>query len=72
MSLSTYITKRSRGIHAAWHFWYAVCFVGKSGLQKAGLSGTHPLTQRYTVRRYYGLVADVTSYYFYFCCNKIG
>ncbi|EOV0101301.1 DUF3265 domain-containing protein [Vibrio parahaemolyticus] len=47
MSLSTYITKRSRGIHAAWHFWYAVCFVGKSGLQKAGLSGTHPLTQRY-------------------------
>ncbi|HAS8380363.1 TPA: DUF3265 domain-containing protein, partial [Vibrio vulnificus] len=19
-----YITRRSRGIHAAWHFWYAV------------------------------------------------
>ncbi|HAS6401035.1 TPA: DUF3265 domain-containing protein, partial [Vibrio vulnificus] len=20
------LTKRSRGIHAAWHFWYAVSF----------------------------------------------
>nr|WP_242617145.1 DUF3265 domain-containing protein [Vibrio vulnificus] len=47
-------------------------FCGESGLRKVGLGGTHPLTQRYTVRRYYGLVADVTSYYFYFCCNKIG
>ncbi|EIT6978163.1 DUF3265 domain-containing protein, partial [Vibrio vulnificus] len=24
-----YITRRSRGIHAAWHFWYAVGFVVK-------------------------------------------
>nr|WP_238986562.1 DUF3265 domain-containing protein [Vibrio vulnificus] len=23
------LTKRSRGIHAAWHFWYAVSFVVK-------------------------------------------
>ncbi|MBE3933049.1 DUF3265 domain-containing protein [Vibrio parahaemolyticus] len=41
------LTKRLRGIHAAWHFWYAVSFGGESGLRKAGLSGTHPLTQRY-------------------------
>ncbi|HAS6069470.1 TPA: DUF3265 domain-containing protein, partial [Vibrio vulnificus] len=26
---------------------YAVGFCGESGLQKAGLSGIHPLTQRY-------------------------
>ncbi|ELV8653276.1 DUF3265 domain-containing protein, partial [Vibrio vulnificus] len=26
---------------------YAVVFGGESGLQKAGLSGIHPLTQRY-------------------------
>ncbi|MGR2911469.1 DUF3265 domain-containing protein, partial [Vibrio vulnificus] len=30
------MTKRSRGIHAAWHFWYAVNFGGESGLQKVG------------------------------------
>ncbi|ELP5903282.1 DUF3265 domain-containing protein, partial [Vibrio vulnificus] len=36
-----------RGIRAAWHFWYAVGFGGKCGLRKAGLGGTHPLTQRY-------------------------
>ncbi|MGR3073637.1 DUF3265 domain-containing protein, partial [Vibrio vulnificus] len=24
------MTKRSRGIHAAWHFWYAVNFGGES------------------------------------------
>ncbi|MCU8177488.1 DUF3265 domain-containing protein [Vibrio vulnificus] len=41
------ITKRLRGIHAAWHFWYAVSFSGESGLRKVGLSGTHPLTRRY-------------------------
>ncbi|HAS6112148.1 TPA: DUF3265 domain-containing protein [Vibrio vulnificus] len=41
------ITRRSRGIHAAWHFWYAVCFGGESGLRKVGLGGIHPLTQRY-------------------------
>ncbi|HFQ5342844.1 TPA: DUF3265 domain-containing protein [Vibrio vulnificus] len=40
------ITRRSRGIHAAWHFWYAVSFGGESGLRKAGLGGIHPLTQR--------------------------
>ncbi|ELV8623159.1 DUF3265 domain-containing protein [Vibrio vulnificus] len=41
------MTRRSRGIHAAWHFWYAVVFGGESGLRKAGLCGIHPLTQRY-------------------------
>ncbi|HHF0565166.1 TPA: DUF3265 domain-containing protein, partial [Vibrio antiquarius] len=28
------MTRRSRGIHAAWHFWYAVGFGGGSGLRK--------------------------------------
>nr|WP_241749919.1 DUF3265 domain-containing protein [Vibrio vulnificus] len=46
-----HITRRSRGIHAAWHFWYAVSFSGESGLRKVGLSGTHPLTQRYVNKR---------------------
>ncbi|ELC9583691.1 DUF3265 domain-containing protein [Vibrio vulnificus] len=41
------MTRRLSGIHAAWHFWYAVGFSGESVLRKAGLSGTHPLTQRY-------------------------
>ncbi|HFQ4956260.1 TPA: DUF3265 domain-containing protein [Vibrio vulnificus] len=41
------MTRRSRGIHAAWHFWHAVSFGGESGLRKAGLGGIHPLTQRY-------------------------
>ncbi|WP_433915929.1 hypothetical protein, partial [Vibrio vulnificus] len=41
------ITRRSRGIHAAWHFWFAVIFGGESGLRKLGLCGIHPLTRRY-------------------------
>ncbi|EKZ9180838.1 DUF3265 domain-containing protein [Vibrio vulnificus] len=45
------MTRRSRGIHAAWHFWYVVGFCGESGLQKVGLCGIHPLTQRYVNRR---------------------
>ncbi|HFG1603844.1 TPA: DUF3265 domain-containing protein [Vibrio cholerae] len=45
------MTKHSRGIHAAWHFWYAVIFGGESGLRKLGLGGIHPLTQRYVYRR---------------------
>ncbi|EJT0911572.1 DUF3265 domain-containing protein [Vibrio parahaemolyticus] len=40
------MTRRSRGIHAAWHFGYAVSLGGESGVRKAGLSGIHPLTQR--------------------------
>ncbi|EGQ7932219.1 DUF3265 domain-containing protein, partial [Vibrio vulnificus] len=28
------MTKRLSGIHAAWHFWFAVGFGGESGLQK--------------------------------------
>ncbi|MBH9747015.1 DUF3265 domain-containing protein [Vibrio vulnificus] len=43
------MTRRSRGIHAAWHFWYAVSFGGESGLREVGLCGTHPLTQRYVL-----------------------
>ncbi|NVC74044.1 DUF3265 domain-containing protein [Vibrio vulnificus] len=27
------ITRRSRGIHAAWHFWHAVSFGGEGGLR---------------------------------------
>ncbi|HDY7438597.1 TPA: DUF3265 domain-containing protein [Vibrio vulnificus] len=41
------MTRRSRGIHAAWHFWYAASFGGESGLREVGLGGIHPLTQRY-------------------------
>ncbi|PWY29176.1 DUF3265 domain-containing protein [Vibrio vulnificus] len=41
------MTRRSSGIHAAWHFWYAASFGGESGLRKVGLGGTHPLTRRY-------------------------
>ncbi|EOC1849090.1 DUF3265 domain-containing protein [Vibrio vulnificus] len=44
------MTRRSSGIHAAWHFWHAAIFCGESGLRKAGLYGIHPLTQRYTLR----------------------
>ncbi|ELS0754500.1 DUF3265 domain-containing protein [Vibrio vulnificus] len=43
----TQLTKRLRGIHAAWHFWYAVSFSGESCLRKVGLGGIHPLTRRY-------------------------
>ncbi|ELH7496559.1 DUF3265 domain-containing protein [Vibrio vulnificus] len=43
------ITKCSRGIHAAWHFCYAVSFGGESGLRKVGLGGIHPLTRRYAL-----------------------
>ncbi|EGQ7936507.1 DUF3265 domain-containing protein [Vibrio vulnificus] len=41
------MTRRLRGIHAAWHFWFALSFGGESGLRKLGLCGIHPLTQRY-------------------------
>ncbi|EGQ9330429.1 DUF3265 domain-containing protein [Vibrio vulnificus] len=40
------MTRRSSGIHAAWRFWHAVCFGGKSGVRKVGLCGIHPLTRR--------------------------
>ncbi|TXZ06203.1 DUF3265 domain-containing protein [Vibrio mimicus] len=41
------MTRRSSGIHAAWHFWYAESFGGESSVRKVGLCGIHPLTQRY-------------------------
>ncbi|EKO5201170.1 DUF3265 domain-containing protein [Vibrio vulnificus] len=44
------MTRRLRGIHAAWHFWYAVGFGGENGLRKLGLCGIHPLTQRYATQ----------------------
>ncbi|HFQ4961175.1 TPA: DUF3265 domain-containing protein [Vibrio vulnificus] len=47
------MTRRSRGIHAAWHFWYAVSFGGESGLRKVGLCGIHPLTRRYSSGQIY-------------------
>ncbi|EHZ2656865.1 DUF3265 domain-containing protein [Vibrio vulnificus] len=43
------MTRRLSGIHAAWHFWFAVSYGGESGLQKLGLCGIHPLTQRYVL-----------------------
>ncbi|EIV1855783.1 DUF3265 domain-containing protein [Vibrio vulnificus] len=49
------MTRRLRGIHAAWHFWYAVVFGGESGLRKVGLGGIHPLTQRYVYLYFKGL-----------------
>ncbi|EHR0553845.1 DUF3265 domain-containing protein [Vibrio parahaemolyticus] len=45
----TLLTRRSSGIHAAWHFWHGVSFGGEGGLRKVGLGGIHPLTQRYTL-----------------------
>ncbi|EIA0836563.1 DUF3265 domain-containing protein [Vibrio parahaemolyticus] len=41
------MTRRLRGIHAAWHFGFAVSFGGESCLRKVGLCGIHPLTRRY-------------------------
>ncbi|EJI1281395.1 DUF3265 domain-containing protein [Vibrio vulnificus] len=46
------MTRRSRGIHAAWHFWHAASFGGESGLRKVSLCGIHPLTQRYESPRF--------------------
>ncbi|EOV7450972.1 DUF3265 domain-containing protein [Vibrio vulnificus] len=40
------MTRRLSGIHAAWHFWFAVIFVVKVVCGKVGLCGIHPLTQR--------------------------
>ncbi|EJC6746917.1 DUF3265 domain-containing protein [Vibrio vulnificus] len=56
------MTRRLSGIHAAWHFWFAVSFGGESGLQKLDLCGTHPLTQRYKPKRKYGK-------FFNTCCS---
>ncbi|ELI9684510.1 DUF3265 domain-containing protein [Vibrio vulnificus] len=46
------MTRRLSGIHAAWHFWFAVSFGGESGLRKLGLCGIHPLTRRYVLLRF--------------------
>nr|WP_330165734.1 DUF3265 domain-containing protein [Vibrio vulnificus] len=42
------MTRRLSGIHAAWHFWFAVSFCGESGVRNVGLCGIHPLTRRYS------------------------
>ncbi len=39
----TVITRRSRGIHAAWHFWHAASFGGVSGLRKSWFMRHSPL-----------------------------
>ncbi|HDY7479674.1 TPA: DUF3265 domain-containing protein [Vibrio vulnificus] len=36
-------------MRAAWHFGFTVSFCGESGLRKASLGGTHPLTRRYVL-----------------------
>ncbi|MCA3979822.1 DUF3265 domain-containing protein [Vibrio vulnificus] len=46
------MTRRSRGIHAAWHFWYAVSFGGESSVRKVGLCGIHLLTRRYIFNQF--------------------
>ncbi|EHU5005385.1 DUF3265 domain-containing protein [Vibrio vulnificus] len=43
------MTRRLSGIHAAWHFGFAVSFGGESGLRKLGLCSIHPLTRRYVL-----------------------
>ncbi|EMA2414869.1 DUF3265 domain-containing protein [Vibrio vulnificus] len=45
------MTRRLRGIHAAWHFWFAVGFGAEGGLRKVGLCGIHPLTRRYALHQ---------------------
>ncbi len=40
------LTKRLRGIHAAWHFRFSVSFGGEGGLRKVDFRGSHPLTLR--------------------------
>ncbi|MCA3895159.1 DUF3265 domain-containing protein [Vibrio vulnificus] len=49
------MTRRLSGIHAAWHFWFAVSFGGEGGLRKVGLCGIHPLTQRYMPLKFWRL-----------------
>ncbi|TNY65344.1 DUF3265 domain-containing protein [Vibrio parahaemolyticus] len=49
--MSSALTRRLRGIRAAWHFLYAVSFGGAGVLRKVGFCGTHPLTRRYAANR---------------------
>ncbi|EHW0638170.1 DUF3265 domain-containing protein [Vibrio vulnificus] len=55
------MTRRLSGIHAAWHFCYAVSFGGESGLRKLGLGGNHPLTQRYVSKGNYENNSQISS-----------
>ncbi|MCS0059463.1 DUF3265 domain-containing protein [Vibrio parahaemolyticus] len=40
------MTRRSSGIHAAWHFWYAVSFGGEGGMRRHRYCVAHTLTGR--------------------------
>ncbi|POC10347.1 hypothetical protein CRN39_09680 [Vibrio vulnificus] len=62
------ITRRLSGIHAAWHFWFAVSFGGEGCLRKVGLCGIHPLTQRYKLR---GKLWKVSSNKQLNCGNRV-
>ncbi|EOA6606594.1 DUF3265 domain-containing protein [Vibrio vulnificus] len=53
------MTKRLSGIHAAWHFGFAVSFGGESGVRKLGLGGIHPLTRRYVPELTLFIAADL-------------
>ncbi|HDY7622079.1 TPA: DUF3265 domain-containing protein [Vibrio vulnificus] len=57
------MTRRSSGIHAAWHFWYAASFGGESGLREVGLCGIHPLTRRYVFKdnceKFYTFISEL-------------
>ncbi|EJB5285246.1 DUF3265 domain-containing protein [Vibrio vulnificus] len=55
------LTRRLRGIHAAWHFRFAVSFGGESGLRRLGLCGIHPLTRRYTLYRKVSNIGKISS-----------
>ncbi|MCA3883169.1 DUF3265 domain-containing protein [Vibrio vulnificus] len=55
------MTRRSSGIHAAWHFLFAVIFGGESGLQKLGLCGIHPLTRRYNIFQFIDRFLDMVK-----------
>ncbi|MDS1782588.1 DUF3265 domain-containing protein [Vibrio vulnificus] len=47
------MTRRSSGIHAAWHFWYTVSLGDESGLREVGLCGIHPLNAALCVMESY-------------------
>ncbi|HCH5588231.1 TPA: DUF3265 domain-containing protein [Vibrio parahaemolyticus] len=55
------MTRRLSGIHAAWHFWYAVSFGGESGLRKVSLCGIPPLIGRYATRQNFQVSLNLIS-----------
>ncbi|EHD1699063.1 hypothetical protein CRN37_09620 [Vibrio vulnificus] len=66
------MTRRLSGIHAAWHFGFAVSFGDEGGLQKLDLCGTHPLTQRYGFfQKLYWLDEQCLLFVFYSLCKVL-